>query len=343
MSFEFTLRFTGLCAFVPHTLGRRARVLLVGAEAGNGNGAHTPHGHEGHGDPSAHHQHEIHRPAIIFETAYLAPDSPRKPDKVFDSKRLNAQMGVCFLDDQDIEILSVSNTPFSMVRTGSSPPSRCPHRVQRNLRVDSRNDLFWVAPMDVIRQGAGAVAPECLRDTDVPAFVGARVRLDHGTLETEEFAFNNDGLLLWRFLPPTGQGFGHEQALAEVVRLNMEIQDERVSFGGIRFRNPTEPVPKLFLAPRSGRVEAFIKAMPEPDLIEARDPEPVELPGVADPLRRRDRDLHFEEFFRLSAPSNGNGHGLIPFAFGVCSGEPTPPLVRAPDCPPSFFQPSSQA
>jgi len=319
MGFKFLLRFTGLCAFVPHTTGRRARVLLLsGADCG---------GHDHMGGAS-----EVHRPVVIFDKKNLAASSARQPDLSFPFEL--KERGLCLLEGQDMEIQSTSTDPFVLEGTTAHAGAVCP-------TGSDRTRLSWVAPIEHIRRGAGKVAADCLGSHGVPSEISARVRLTHGTLRTQSLSQFTGGVIRWKFLPIRGGATGHEQALAEVVELEMNIPGDHVILSTTPFRQDAAHKPPLRLVPAaggSGVVIATIKSIPLEDALGIRPVEPVVIG------QSRARDTHFEHFFRISAADPGPGHGLVPNAVDICAAlGAEPPILRSPQCPPSWFEPSSAA
>jgi len=316
MGFKFLLRFTGLCAFVPHTSGSHARVLLLNGTDGNGMDmpGMAP---------------EVHRPVVIFDQADLVPASARKPDLSFPFEL--KERGLCLLEGQDMEIQSTSSDPFVLEGTTAHAGAVCPNG-------SDRTRLSWVAPIEHIRAGAGKVAASCLGKS-VPSAISARIRLTHGTLRTQSLSQFTGGVIRWKFLPLSGGGTGHEQALAEIVELEMNIPGDHVILSTTPFRKDAAHRPPLSLAPAaggSGVVIATVKSIPIEDALGIRPVEPVVIG------QSRARDIHFEHFFRISAADPGPGHGYVPNPVDVCHSV-EPPLLHSPQCPPSFFEPSNAA
>jgi hypothetical protein len=339
VAFKFLLRFTGLCAFVPHTSGQHMRVLLLGGHDSNGSvGNGSPHNGNGMQMPMPMPMPmEVHRPAIVFDKANLAPESARKPDLTFiDSHTVDS--AVCLLEGQDVEILSNSASPFQLVGNGISA-GMCPNG-------NDRNRLSWVAPMERIRPGTGQVDASCFSATGAPASISARVRLTQGTLRTSDISNKNGSVVRWRFLPLAGGATGHEQALAEVVELELDIPGDQVVLSTTPFRPGSASKPPITLVPVTApdgtrQVVATIKCIPIEDLLGIRPVEPIMI-GES-----RARDLHFENYFRISAADPGVGHGLVPSPVDTCPshnhGAAQPPILHSPQCPPSFFEPSTAA
>jgi len=317
VSVKFRLGFTGLCAFVPHSSGARARVLLLGGNDcchGNGQGV------------------EKHVPALLFEKRFLAPGS-RQPDMTFYYDTV--EWGLFLLHDQDLEILSNGGEPFRLESPGI-PPNVCP-------RGTDRDHLSWVAPIETIRPGAGRVAPECLSGAGrhVPSAVAARVQLDQGTLRTALLSNQNSQVIQWQFVSTDGE-FGHQQALAEIVELTLDdVPGEQIDFAMKPFRG-FGPSKRVSLAPAAGsrEVTAMIKCIPLADMLGLRPVEPVRLGDC------RFRDHHFEHYFRISADDPGIGLGPVPEAVAACPSLPSeagPPTEHSPLCPPSWFGASEAA
>lgn len=339
MSFKMTLGFTGLCAFVPHDSGGHARVLLLGGAAEeDGNGGHGAHGGHaagngtgnGHCDPHGEHVMETHHPVIVFDKRQLSPTSTRKPDISFMFE--GVEHGLCFLTDQDVEIVSDSTSTFSMTGLDGANGISCP-------LATGRDQLSWVAPIEKILPGSGAPTVSCFGSTGVPAMIGSRILLTKGNLRNGRFAFNTTGLIQWQFEPFSGGPAGHHQALSEVVELDLDVPETEVSFSTTRFRGIKQP-PQLTLVPMPDadgvqRVTAVIKCMPLEDILGTRPTEEVRV-GT-----RRNRDEHFEHYFRISDTDPGVGKGLVPKAVAIC--EAGPPTQHSPQCPPIIFKPSSAA
>jgi hypothetical protein len=267
---------------------------------------------------------------IVFDKRQLSPTSARKPDITFMFE--GVEMALCFLTDQDVEILSNSTSGFSMVGLNGAAGNSCP-------LAQGRDQLSWVAPMEKILPGSSAAMDACFASTGVPAAIGARIRLNQGTLRNGKFAFNTDGLIQWQFEPSAGGPAGHHQALSEVVELDLDVPGNEVVFSTTRFRGTKQPQP-LTLVPMADangdlRVSAVVKCMPLEDILGTRPTEEVRV-GT-----RRERDEHFEHYFRISAADPGVGSGLVPKAVAIC--EPGPPTEHSPQCPPIVFKPSGAA
>lgn len=310
MSINFRLGFTGLCAFVPHPGGARARVLLLG------------------GDDCC----ERHVPALLFEKRFFAGGT-HQPDMTFFYDTV--EWGLFLLNDQDLEIVTNSTSPFRMEKPGVAP-NVCPNGADRN-------HLSWVAPISRIRPGAGRVAASCLAGDggSVPSPVAARVALNQGTLQTSLLSNQNSQVIHWQFISGEGDA-GHQQALAEIVELALdEMPAEQVDFAMKPFRG-FGPEKRISLAPDAGSpdVAAMIKCIPLPDILGLRPVEPVQFGDC------RSRDHHFEHYFRISAADPGIGQGPVPEAIAACPAracETGAPILHSPLCPPSWFEASEAA
>lgn len=310
MSINVRLGFTGLCAFVPHSGGARARALLLG------------------GDDCC----EKHVPALLFEKRLFAGGS-HLPDMTYFHDTV--EWGLFLLNDHDLEIVSNSTSPFRMENPGAAP-NVCP-------QGSDHKDLSWVAPIERIRPGAGRVDASCLAEdgANVPPAVASRVLLDQGTLRTGLLSNQNSQVIHWQFV--SGEhAAGHQQALAEVVELAVDdLPEDRVEFAMKPFRG-FGPVKTVSLAPAAGsrEVAAMVKCIPLADILGLRPVQPV-LFG-----ERRSRDHHFEHFFRISAADPGIGRGAVPEAIAACPApayEAGAPILHSPLCSPCWFEASEAA
>jgi len=327
VSFSFRLGFTGLCAFVPHPGGDRARVLLLGCGEDGG------HCHDGHGAHPCGNAMEPHVPALVFEKRFFAGGNRRQPDITFFHDTV--EWGLCLLANLDLEILSNSTSPFTMESPGVGP-TVCPSGTDLSR-------LSWVAPIEKLRPGAGHVTESCL-DSDgskVPRDIVARVRIDRGTLSTRELTRTNGQIIQWQFAPLTGGDVVHRQALAEVVELALDEPGDQIVLSARPFRGVGR-AKRIALAPTAGsnEVVAMVKCIPIEDVFGLRPVEPVRFGD------RRSRDQHFEHYYRISAADPGVGLGPVPEAAAACPATAPgfgPPLATNPMCPPSWFEPSAAA
>src|SRR5262245_10773402 len=239
MSFTFRLQFTGLCAFVPNTSGKSMRVLLVDTTAKPGHNRFL----------------EVHHAVLEFNTLDLAADNQRRPDLLFSDGN---QKGLCFLKGQELSLSAGKPDPLEIAPGGTES---CPD--PGNLK-----SLGWVASLGKIAALQGDVDPACLDSSNVHPVVAARVRLAAGRIATTSFAKRrNRPPTIWKFKAPTATTFGPlQQALAEVVELQIEIADPTLTLSVTNFRGLT-PAKPLRLRPASGNeLTASIKCMPLDDI-----------------------------------------------------------------------------
>ncbi|HVT61754.1 MAG TPA: hypothetical protein VHR45_25570 [Thermoanaerobaculia bacterium] len=313
MSFKLFLKFTGLCAFVPHTSGKAARVLLVDTS----------------GDPSDHCAPELnepHEPVLVFDRRFVAAANRRQPDMTFSNGN---PMAICYLHDMDLAI-GAAREDALFIENG--PIGNCP------IDNDHRS-LAWVAALPEIDQSAGEVHAECLAASDVHPSVAARVRLTEGSLRTTELSgIPQSSWVRWSFQPRDGgRTIDLDRAMAEVVELEVDVPGSEVRLETARFRGSLAALPPLILAPRNGQVTAWVKNMPLLDVLGKRSPEAVVV------NQRRAQDAHFEHFYTLSPHDPGPGRRATPFPVGTCLAAAPPPFVPTPMCPPARFTASPLA
>jgi hypothetical protein len=202
MPFNLKLIFTGLCAFVEHTDGTRAKVLLMD-------------GRDEITDPPLVHC----CPVIRFNRTDLDPTSTRRADLCRDGVPLSSHDGLCFLDREDLKVEAVSGTlttPFQItptVRTNLSDPEPT---------EATRADWSWVAELERIKAGAGAPQSWWFDPIPTPPSpplphppILARFNLDQGILSTLEFFRHPTNL---RFPSVFRFNSGYRQALASFVQ-----------------------------------------------------------------------------------------------------------------------------
>lgn len=216
MPFNLKLIFTGLCAFVEHTDGTRAKVLLMD-------------GRDELTDPPLVHC----CPVIRFNRADLDPASKRRADLCRDGVPLCCLDSLCFLDREDLKVEAATGSigpPLALV-TGLRPAGA------KEPTQGTRADWSWVAELEKIKTGAGVARPGWF--TTPPATTAgfrppilARFDLDRGTLSTAEFfrhPTNTHLPSIFSFPMPTlaipKPTVTYEQALASFVQCEFTCPD----------------------------------------------------------------------------------------------------------------------
>jgi hypothetical protein len=341
MGINLVVRFTGLCAFVPHPSGKRMRVLLVDAPGmpmqpeRQGRTRMPARIASGSADMNMDDMNqkmdmEPHVPVLVFDTLDLAPDSLRQADDTFDNGNL---MGFCRLNDQDLRISPMQADALALTNgaVAGCPITQRPH------------SLSWMAQLADLYPGLGLVDDCCLAVKDVHPKVAARLLLTEGTLATHKIAGSEThGWVQWKFGPLGGPLGNSQRAIAEVIELTLPVPGDRVTFNATRFRGEPQEVPPLVLKPQdaNGTIVVSIMNMPIKDVKGSRPMEEIEL------LRTRNRDTHFDHYSRLSANDPGEGLGPIPTAVAVCAqtfDDAPPPILGNPQCPTAAFQPHAGA
>jgi hypothetical protein len=217
MPFKLKLIFTGLCTFVEHTSGTRAKVLLVDGRNVDTNPPFDP--------PLIH-----CCPVIRFNRADLDPASLRQADLCRDGVPLSCHDGLCFLDREDLRIEaatgSVGMPPLAI--TKGVRPGTAPEPTQF-----TRADWSWVADLQSIQAGAGTPQPGWF--TTPPAVTAglsrppivARFELDRGTLSTLEFFRSPENThfpSIFSF-PQGNPNPTYKQALASFVQCEFTCDD----------------------------------------------------------------------------------------------------------------------
>lgn len=207
MDFQLKVRFTGLCAFVPHDSQPKAKVLLIDGRTITAS-------------PLIH-----CAPVLRFNRADLAADSPRQADVCRDGFSLpcSIQDSVAFLDGEDLKIEALAGTitapPFSFVTglraAGDAVPTE-----------QSRDDASWMADLDQICPGAGAEQRWWFDPKPMPPSGGrspilARFDLDRGTLRAVEFFRSSSGNNPSVFTFTSG----YKQAIASFVECTIDCKD----------------------------------------------------------------------------------------------------------------------
>lgn len=319
-----SLKFTGLCAFVPNheTEAKRARVLLV-----NASGGHVPH----------------YPVLVFFKDSW---QGGRAPDGYFDDPDGN-EMAFCRLNGQDIWLLDVRDKNLHVVGQGTY--SGCPDEGEKFKH------FAWVGMMHRINRPKdapsspvwGDVEEQCLEAANVPRSVTARVELTDGTLASYAHTLDDEeAIVKWRFQrDPFDDPIDHIQSLAEEVELLLSQGGNTVSFGfrvGISGRNP-RPLEPLQLT-LGNELQVWIANMPWEQIV-GRSYDEALLKSRRDAERKmrvslnllrakggkRDPDYHFAHFYPLlSGPKNNR----IPFPESERCPNAGQPSVDNPKCPP---------
>ncbi len=346
MCFELVLRFSGLCAFVRNTNGKKARVLLVEAGSGsqnaNGNNGHTQNGkgHLGLGKGTNGNGHLLHdepHAAILgFDLRDMSPDNLRAPDMTLSDGQ---PRGVCFLKGYDLTVTQSGedNLTFRKGLIGDRPD-------------DNEVDLHsydWLAALDEAQGGhrqsldlqpgesLGELDPACFAtDKNVHPAVAGRIALTSGTLETAQLSVNEKGWVKCQFVTGDDVAGGFNKPIATTMEWVLPVEDEEVRLEFKPFGSKVQSEP-LILRPRPRpsrmksrfhikseeeaitRIVAFVKNAPLADIRRERDPQCF-ISSVV-----RSRDHHFDHYYRLSRHSIEPGIGPVPRASGV---HPFPPL-----------------
>jgi hypothetical protein len=260
-SYSFHLRFTGLCAFVPHRGEREnMRVVLVNAH-----------------DHAAGMHHEPHVAAVVVRRHHLEPAGQRP---YFDFQGSRYSFGdypwrAWLLEDEELTI--DPDEPELKIAPGPQAGSDCP-------RSDA-DGFGWIARLSTV--GEGTISSRAFGGTDSD-LVRARLKIQGGALSTWAPAHNasRTAILKWQFRQPQGGGnpIGTPRALAEVMELTQNVTEDK----GITLKSNRGNDIVLKPAPKGGEVVAWLVNMPEADIRYDRTEDP------------RRPDHHFAHFYRLS-------------------------------------------
>lgn len=338
MCFELVLRFSGLCAFVRNTNGKKARVLLV--EAGSGSQkAHGKNGHTGNGNNGNGHllHDEPHAAILGFDLRDMSPNNLRAPDMTLSDGQ---PRGVCFLKGYDLTVWPSSKDSliFREGRIGDRPDDS-----EVNLR-----SYDWLAALDEAQGGhrqslalqpgesLGELDPACFAtDKNVHPAVAGRIALTSGTLETAQLSVNEKGWVKCQFVTGDDVAGGFNKPIATTMEWVLRVEEKeevRLEFQPFGSAVKSEP---LILRPRPRlsrmqskfhikseeeaitRIVAFVKNAPIADIRRERDPQCF-ISSIV-----RSRDHHFDHYYRLSRHGIAPGTGPVPRAGDV---HPFPPL-----------------
>lgn len=333
--FQFLLRFSGLCAFVRNTNGKRATVLLVDTNAAPSGNGQNGNGHNGNGHlvsgGNGHLIHEPHAPVFGFDLRDMAASNLRAPDETFSNGQ---PLGLCSLVRQDL-IFPAQEMNKLTIRSG-----RIEERPdQPGVDLESCN---WLAGIDQVQDGLGLtkdlseIDPACFADQNVHPAVAARIRLTQGLLRTHQLSTTEAGWVRCNFTTPNGARGPFNRPIAVSMEWVFDVMEDELLIEFKDFDDPLHSEP-LVLAPRSGekRVVAWIKNAPVEDIRRQRDAECF-ITGITRP-----RDNHFDHYYRLSKSSLDSGHGPVPFPSSV---HPFPggdlPGSTCADCPCSEGKPN---
>ena len=295
--FDLIIRFSDMCAFVPSPDGNQMKVLFP---------RYSRPKLASDGNPI-----QAHFPVLAFAMKDLRKQKLINcPDPNYKTLRQGPNeedLGLWFLDNQDLEIKTASKTHIFQVM----------------------NSFYKYVPAmpDGPNSGIRAVKTHCLLDDSAnppQQFVKARMTLDCGNLSTKRVAKSQMGQeIQFQFAPPDSQDpnqfTGPKFPVA--IQLELVIPDvEYVEFKATRFCDPTD-------------VESLALASSRQDLIVEIKNEPVEeLLGLPWEYTREDTQQarDFEVYYQLADKENGP---LIPKIDPVST--ITSNLVH---CPQTLFQ-----
>lgn len=299
------LSFTGICLFVPrfrlddpqHQGRNEVRVLLAESR----NPPPVPHGP---------HDHERHLPRLVcLRGDVIHGPGRRSEDDWF--KFNGREWAVFFLNDQDL-FLGSPRQSLQIDTGGTGAGTGCP---------TSACSFLWAGPLERISPGSQQVKDECFRRLRPDNAVIARVALTQGRLHTFEIASESGRAILFEFkVPGAGNPERHQQALADSVLCEVDFEGSFIELTTKLFRSTSDttvsrlypagvdsPQLKISLRARGGRVHAFVKNMPGPDIDGSRPRMP-----------RRDPDVHFAHVYLLSKSSS---KANVPHYLRLCEGE----------------------
>ena len=308
-SFTLKMTFTGLCAFVPHTSGKRMRVLLVDGQQSVGT-----------------HEHEDHFAALVFDMDNYTPVSgPNRPlDMQF--KEDNKERGLCIVEREELVVSPQSGEPLMF---NNEDLEECPQA--------NRDHFSWVAPIPQIVESSKSVDSSCFVPIGgkIHKMLAGRLALTHGKLITSALAEHaeNDPLL-WNFFPnlplvsilPLSP---RRQALAEEVEWTLPVDATEIRLASFKFGGSEGPV--LRLQPTRGVVQAAFRNLPLPDIVKARKPS-----------HPREKEPHFEHYYAVSKSNPGIFSRRIPFLDTSCNSR-GPITASNPKCPPARFDKNPDA
>ena len=259
--FNFYLRFSDLCAFVPHTDGKRMRVLFPRCAKPT---------HASVGDPN-----QAHFPVVAFSAKDLR-SARRVPYKTLKHGPYEEEIGFWFLENQDLEI------------------STSRHGKEQSLTIDS-SYFEHVADMSRIPGcDTGEVNKSCLTydSDDVPQqYVSARVALTEGTLKVKQLTLDEKrNEVRWVFKMSPTEDTVNENHRVLALQLELEIpRVEYVKFTAKAF-NDSSTKETMYLA--SSREDLIVEIKNEPA------EEILRLPWDY-ASEEEERAKHFELFYSL--------------------------------------------
>ncbi len=342
-----SIRFTGLCVFVPkydlddcQFYGKNSMKMLF---------VDTAESVEQHHAMAGYQAHELHLPLLIcpYEKV-ITGTGLRSPDACFvATDQIEAEqqkMAVFYLDDQELTI--DEDGEYLEVIHKSGYYEACP--------TEDKLKLFnWVAPLAQVCPGSELIRPSCLREIKygVDSAVLGRMLLNRGKIRTEQMAVDLDHRIIkWRFKPLTGSydecGTWYEQAIADTVELEMN-RGHYTTLIATLLREPRNPRIKESFEQKSklpikldttANLVVWVKNMPWPDATGSRRGSP----------RSRQPDYHFAHFYSLSRFYQGLH---VPFPHRLCdqidnrhNGNPNcPPAVGGPEIPKKPTKPCPEA
>lgn len=269
MAFNASVRFTGLCAFVPNSNGKSVRCLLVNARFGGGlveNPAHA------------------HTPLIEFDVRDLEPPLENMPQPVFEV--VDGFKGIWILNNDDIDLLPVGGkNDFEFPDSGDIGEE--PVEANKHL-------MAWVPHIKRVSTGTGSVKDNCLRGNseDLRRRVVARLRVNEGKFRTSRHTKQAGSYLRWEFKVNEGGTVYRTQTIGEEVELKLSGLDELVF--NAKYFSEERPSRQLRLKNKTGKpqLEVSIKNV---ELEEVSTVVDADTPSVFE---------DFVYFYDLAADSN---------------------------------------
>jgi hypothetical protein len=304
--FTLTVRLTGLCTYILKTKQpdkNAMRVIMPSASC------YTM------GMPM-----EPHVPALVFDECYVDPSSQRPYETFLSGPKGSPTVAFCRLDGQD---LTIGRGPDDLKPDLTPVKYPCPTK-------KDKASLLWLAQIQNVLaeygSGYGDIDHCCLDASNVPATVGARIRLTEGTLCTSKIFSAG----YYSVIFAAGRW---EQAFAEELELTLKVVDaDTFTFSTSSFLVDAD-YSSLVLKPKDGSIQVKIVNLPEDDIKMAR------LPQMFIVGRPRKADRHFQMFYPLSFQGMPNGQAPIPFPIKPCTEYRVPFVAGNPQCPGASYPP----
>jgi hypothetical protein len=299
MNFTFSLKFTGLCAFVPHEGDEENMRVILGNARDHAAGLH----------------HMRHLAVLLVERRGLV-SGYRDGSFPVDGKiggYGSVDMIALPLEGEDLKI--EPDTGALTLAPGPHPDDVCPN-------AKNATGFHWIARTADV--GEGQISSRAFSGKH-PHLVLARLKIRGGTLRTAAFSLTSNGerILKWQFRPTTGGGgpIGRPRALAEAMELSQQVSGNQVTLvSDLQGKD-------IVLKPIDGLVNAWMINMPKEDILggPSKAPKPP--------------DFHFVHFYRLSTRGASQHIPFpLPEEDDTCP-IPKPPIVNLsnPRCPPALF------